>query len=140
MSFMKRFIPILFALTFVLISCNGVLGEKKEITVNLKCGEIPLGALMVDMSTEEGIKFSCDDACLGNNMRYAGSYTCQANTNLLICSCLVTNEKRKEMGGQNDANSICKNFCNEEFTVETDERNPKILQCLCNDGRKLGIA
>ena len=158
----KGMILILLTLAFILTSCEGIVGETEKIAVNLKCGEIPLGSLMLDMSPEEGIKYSCDQACLEYNMKYSGSYSCQASTNLLVCGCIVTPERREQLKmaenlkkqegmeeaawkatnpgklSDNEAKEICRNLCGEKFSV-ANNINHNFVECGCNNRQNYNI-
>jgi hypothetical protein len=95
----KGFVLVLFAVAIMLVAgCESVLSGTEEITVsNLKCGEITSGAWILDMTTEEVIEESCSDACLKTSMRYSGSYKCAAVTNLLVCDCVITPERKEQL-------------------------------------------
>lgn len=153
-------VMIVTALTLFLMGCARILNETEEIQVKLKCGEVTGGAMMLGMTTDEAISEICKEACLGNSMKYSNSYKCNANSNNLVCDCIITPERKEQLKAaenlqkqkeledaawkaqnpgkltDDEAKSACVGFCaGAETAGYANDLNMDAIECQCRDGK-----
>ena len=121
---MRIFIPILLVLGFLVIGCNNILGEKEEVETGIRCDQISMAGAMLGDSVDTSIREICKDACLRNVMKYSPEYRCHATSLKLICSCIVTPERKEQLNiikrqeEKSKLNSECEEICKSKRVCE----------------------
>ena len=129
---MRIFISILFVLGFLVIGCDSILGEIEEVEIGIRCDEISMAGAMLGESVDSSISEICKDVCLRNVMKYSPEYRCHATSLKLICSCVVTPERKeqlkiiKERDETKELNKKCEIICEPECKNHFDRNNPPV--------------
>ena len=121
---MRIVIPILFVLGFLVIGCDSILGEIEEVETGIRCNEISMAGAMLGDDVDTSISEICKDACLRNVMKYSPNYRCHATSLKLICSCIVTPERKQQLDiikreeDKSKLNSECEGICKSKRVCE----------------------
>jgi hypothetical protein len=121
---MRKFIPILLVLGFIVIGCDSILGEIEEVETGIKCDEVSLAGAMLGDDVDTSISEICKDTCLRNVMEYSPDYRCHATSLKLICSCIVTPEREEQIAileeqkKTREINVNCESLCKSERVCE----------------------
>lgn len=121
---MRVIIPILFVLGFFVIGCDSILGEIEEVETGIRCDEISMAGAMLGESVDSSISEICKDVCLRNVMKYSPEYRCHATSLKLICSCVVTPERKEQLEiikmeeQKSKLNSECEGICKSKRVCE----------------------
>jgi hypothetical protein len=131
---MRIVIPILFVLGFIVIGCDSILGEIEEVETGIRCDEISMAGAMLGDDVDTSVSEICKDACLSNAMKYSPDYRCHATSLKLICSCVVTPERKEQLGilkereETKDLNKKCETLCEPECKRYFDTYEPTVGQ------------
>ena len=128
---MRIVIPMLFVLGFLVIGCDSILGEIEEVETGIRCDEISIAGAMLGDDVDTSISEICKDTCLRNVMKYSPDYRCHATSLKLICSCIVTPERKQQLDiikreeDKSKLNSECEEICKSKRVCEDTPVNYK---------------